>query len=74
MFTIEYAKNLKWCNQENTMFECTVKYAEFSEEMPAGVNASDQYDHIKELWTNGLAGEYGPIMPYAIADETFKDQ
>jgi hypothetical protein len=64
MFTIEYAKNLKWCDAEYSIFECTVKYAEFNEEMPTGVNAIDPYPHIKELWEKGNAGLYGVIEPY----------
>ena len=61
MFTIEYVKNLKWVDAEHTMFDCIVKYAEFNEEHPSGINATDPYAHIHEIWTKGLAGEYGPI-------------
>jgi len=64
MFTVEYVKNLKWCNAEHTMFECVAKYAEFNEEHPAGINATDPYAHIQEIWTKGVAGEYGPIAEY----------
>lgn len=64
MFTIEYAKNLKWCDVEHSIFECTVKYAEFKDELPVGVNAIDPYPHIKELWGKGIAGVYGVIAPY----------
>jgi len=64
MFTIQYVKDLKWCNAEHTMFECVVKYAEFNEELPAGINATDPYDHIHEIWTNGIAGNYGLIAEY----------
>lgn len=64
MLTIEYAKDLKWCNAEYTLFECIVKYEEFVDEMPCGVNAVDPYSHIQELWTKGIAGEYGPIAEY----------
>lgn len=64
MFTVEYVKNLFWCDEQNTFFECTVKYKEFNEELPVGVNATDQYTHIKELWEKGIAGEYGVIADY----------
>lgn len=64
MFTIEYVKDLKWCNAEHTFFECVVKYAEFSEEHPSGINATDPYPHIHEIWTKGVAGEYGAIAEY----------
>jgi hypothetical protein len=64
MFTIEYVKDMKWMDAEHTFFECTVKYAEFNEEMPAGINGTDPYAHINEIWTKGNAGEYGAIAEY----------
>jgi hypothetical protein len=64
MFTVEYVKDLKWCNAEHTMFDCVVKYTEFSEEMPSGINATDPYAHINEIWTKANAGEYGVIAEY----------
>jgi hypothetical protein len=64
MFTIEYVKNLKWANLEKTAFSCVVKYAEFSEELPVGADPRDHYEHIQQIWQNGLAGMYGPIEDY----------
>jgi hypothetical protein len=64
MFTVEYVKNMQWCDAEHTFFECVVKYAEFNEEMPSGINGTDQYAHIQEIWTKANAGEYGVIAEY----------
>jgi hypothetical protein len=64
MFTIEYVKNLKWEDTEHTMFSCAVKYAEFNEEHPSGINSTDTNQHIKEIWTKANAGEYGVIAEY----------
>lgn len=64
MFTIEYVKDLKWDNKERTSFNCIVKYEEFNEEMPCGVNGNDPYAHIQELWAKGNAGDYGEIAEY----------
>jgi len=64
MFTIQYVKDLQWDNAEHTMFDCVVKYEEFNEEMPATVTATDPYAHIHEIWTKGIAGEYGVIAEY----------
>lgn len=61
MFTVEYVKDLKWVNAEHTVFSCVVKYAEFNEEHPSGINATDPYAHINEIWVKGNAGEYGEI-------------
>lgn len=65
MLTIEYVKDLKWANPEHTLFECVVKYAEFNEEHPSGINGTDPYAHIQEIWAKGNAGEYGQIADYA---------
>lgn len=64
MFTVEYVKDLKWCNAEHTEFECVAKYAEFNEEHPSGINPIDTCAHIQEIWTKGIAGEYGVIAEY----------
>lgn len=64
MFTIESVTNLEWCDAEHTFFSCNVKYAEFNEVHPTGVNATDPYGHIQELWAKGNAGEYGVIAEY----------
>jgi len=64
MFNIEYVKDLQWCDAEHTLFSCVVKYAEFNEEHPTGVNATDPYAHINEIWTKANAGEYGVIAEY----------
>ena len=64
MFTIESVTNLEWCDAEHTFFSCNVKYAEFNEVHPSGVNATDSYAHIQELWAKGNAGEYGVIAEY----------
>ena len=64
MLTVQYVKDLKWCDTEHTFFECVVKYAEFDEELPAGINATDPYAHIQEIWVKGNTGEYGAIAEY----------
>jgi hypothetical protein len=64
MFTIEYVKDLEWCNAEHTIFSCVVKYEEFNEEHPTGVNETDSYAHIQEIWSKGNAGVYGLIAEY----------
>jgi len=74
MFTIEYVKDLKWCDAEHTMFECVVKYEEFSEEHPSGINATDPYEHIHTIWTKGIAGEYGEIAEYVPPPTVADDQ
>jgi len=64
MFTIQEVTDLQWDNAEHTSFSCNVKYEEFNEAHPTGVNATDPYDHIKLLWARGNAGGYGVIAEY----------
>lgn len=64
LFHPEYVKNCWWQNQENTLFNCIVKYEEFPDEMPAGITLSDPYAHIQLIWNNAMAGMYGPIAAY----------
>lgn len=74
MFTIEYVKDLQWCNAEHTMFECVAKYAEFNEEHPSGITPADPYAHIQEIWTKGIAGEYGVIAEYVASPVAAPDE
>lgn len=68
MYTIEYVKDLKWENQEHSYFSCTVKYHQFSEEVPSGVNGEDPTLHIREMWTKANAGDYGPVAEYVYVE------
>jgi hypothetical protein len=63
MLTVETVTDLKWCD-DGINIECQVKYAEFDEVHPTGVNAACQDPHIKEIWTKAIAGEYGTIAAY----------
>jgi hypothetical protein len=64
MFTVEYVKDLQWEDAEHTFFSCVVKYEEFNEEHPSGINATDPYEHIHTIWEKGVAGDYGVIAEY----------
>lgn len=74
MYTIEYAKNLRWVNADHTMFDCTVKMEELPEEVECSIIANDSYAHIQTLWNNGLAGVYGPIAEYVAPPEPEQPQ
>ena len=71
MLTIQSVQNLQWANESKTTFSCLVKYAEFNDFHPTGVNSLDSYSHIQELWAEGVAGKYGVIADYVapIAEE-----
>lgn len=73
MFTVESVKEIKWTCPDHTQFDCVVKFAEFSEEMPFGCFLSDALQHSVELWQRVTSGEFGEIAEYVdptpIADQ-----
>lgn len=69
MFSIEYVKNLQWENAAHTFFSCVVKYKQFEEEHPSGVNGVDTTTHIREIWEKANAGDYGLIAEYIAPPE-----
>ena len=64
MFTLAYAKNPIYNNEEETAILLTVKWEEFNEEMPFGACSYDSMPHGVDLYNRALAGEFGPIAPY----------
>lgn len=64
MLTIEYAKNPIYANQEHTVINLMVKFAEFDEELPFTAVSDDIHNHGVELFNRAMAGEFGPISDY----------
>lgn len=64
MFTVETVTDLRWCDEAHTFFECQVKYKEFDEVLPSGINGTDATPHIREIWVKAIAGGYGVISEY----------
>jgi len=64
MFTLEYAKNPIWNNEEGTSILLIVKWEEFVEEMPFGADAGDVEAHGRDLYNRAKAGEFGEVAPY----------
>lgn len=64
MFTLEYAKELKYLSEDNQQVLMTVKWAEFNEELPFLATSFDAEAHGRELYKNAKAGMYGEIAEY----------
>jgi hypothetical protein len=64
MFTLEYAKNPIWNNEDGTIILLTVKWEEFVEEMPFGATSFDVEAHGVDLYNRAKAGEFGEVAPY----------
>lgn len=64
MLTIEYAKDPAWNNEQKTSVLLTVKFEEFTGELPFTANPHDVMPYGVELYNKALAHEFGPIAPY----------
>lgn len=64
MFTLQYAKNPVYGNEEGTNVVLTVKWEEFVEEMPFGACSFDPESWGRDLYARAKAGEFGEIAPY----------
>jgi hypothetical protein len=64
MFTLEYAKNPVYENEQGTFISLVIKWKEFNEEMPFGASPDDVESHGRELFARAKAGEFGEVAPY----------
>lgn len=64
MFTLQYAKNPIWNNEEGTEIVLTVKWEEFVEEMPFGACIYDVEPWGVDIFYRAKAGEFGTVAPY----------
>lgn len=64
MFTLEYAKDPVYNNEEGTAIFLIVKWEEFNEEMPFGATTWDPEPWGVDLFNRAKAGEFGPVAPY----------
>ena len=65
MFNIKNVTNIYWANPEHTAIVCDVKYAEFEDLHPTGVQENDSMNHIRDLWVKCIAGDFGVIQEYS---------
>lgn len=64
MFTLEYAKNPIYNNEDGSYILLTVKWEEFQEEVPFGATPLDPEPWGVDLYNRAKAGEFGEIAPY----------
>ncbi len=73
MFTLEYAKNPIWNNEEQTSIYLIVKWQEFQEEMPFTAVPWDIEHWGVDLFNSAVAGEFGEVAPYVAPIEPVID-
>ena len=64
MFTLQYAKDPVYNNEEGTNIFLIVKWEEFVEEMPYGACSFDPEPWGVDLYNRAKAGEFGTVAPY----------
>ena len=64
MFTLEYAKDPIWNNEEQTSIYLIVKWQEFQEEMPFTAVPWDIEPWGVDLYNRAKAGEFGEVAPF----------
>jgi len=69
MFTLEYAKNPVYNNEEGTAIFLIVKWEEFNEEMPFSAWYYDVEPWGVDLYNRAKAGEFGEVAPYVVPIE-----
>jgi hypothetical protein len=61
---LEYAKNPVWVDENYTMIDLTIKWAEIDEELPFTASPDDCEAHGRAIFVAAVAGEYGSVAKY----------
>lgn len=61
---IEYAKNPRYASADESAVNLSVKFEEFTDEMPFTATAHDVEDYGRDLYARAVAGEFGIVAPY----------
>jgi hypothetical protein len=64
MLTIESVKDIRWANEAKTAMIAMVKFKEFDQEIPYGINDADNEDHGIELFNKAKSMVYGEPSAY----------
>ena len=64
MFTLVYAKNPIWFNEEQTAINMIVRFEEINEDLPFLATSFDSEPHGVDLYNRAKAGEFGEVQPY----------
>ena len=64
MFTLVYAKNPIWFNEEQTAINMVVRFEEINEDLPFLATNFDCEPHGVDLYNRAKAGEFGEVGAY----------
>jgi predicted metal-binding protein len=69
---LEYAKNPRWANADQTMIDLTIKCVEINEELPFTATPDDCEEYGRAIFSAAVAGAYGAVaefVPYVPTQE-----
>ena len=61
---LEYAKDPRWANAEQTLINLTVRFAEIPEDLPFTASPEDCEAHGRAIFAAAGAGQFGSIADY----------
>jgi hypothetical protein len=65
---LQYAKDPRWVNAENTMIDLKIKWEGMNEELPFTASPTDCEAHGRAIFAAAVAGQFGPVAEYVTSD------
>jgi hypothetical protein len=61
---LEYAKDPRWADADQTLIDLVIKWNKFPDELPFTASPNDPETHGRAIFAAAVAGEYGLVAPY----------
>jgi hypothetical protein len=61
---LEYAKDPRWVNAEQSLIDLIIKWDAYPEELPFTANPNDVEEYGREIYAAAAAGQFGPVAAY----------
>ena len=66
---LEYAKEPRWANAEQSLIDLTIKWQGIAEELPFTASPTDTEAHGRAIFAAALSGDFGPVADYVAHPE-----
>jgi len=74
---LEYAKDPRWANADQTLIDLIIKWDSIPEELPFTADPNDVEEYGRQIYAAAAAGQFGTVAPYiapvATADQNKAD-
>lgn len=61
---LEYAKDPRWANAEQTLIDLIIKWDEYPDELPFTASPNDPEEYGRQIYAAAAAGQFGPVAAY----------